>query len=373
MHILGTGLCICGKGMVADVNTQSKYYQFAVTLLVTLLCLYLIGLLRGFLHDIWVVVRALFVPYLAAMICTYLLQPVVELLVRRRVPRGISILVIYLAFILLIAVGVLNAIPAVSRQLVQLVDHMPGLISQTNLWIDELSRQKQYLPDALRRSIESALSQMEQNLATYAGQVVGMVTGTLNAVFIAFVVPFLVFYMLKDAQAIGRAMVHVSPRKYRDQVRMVLTAVDYTMGRYVRGQLLVMLAVGILTYAGMLLVHMPYALLLALFVAMTNVIPYLGPFIGAAPGLFIALSISPQMALKVLVVNIVVQQCEGNLISPQIMGRTLSLHPMAIVGALLVGGEIGGVLGLIVAVPTLAVAKVVWVTLRDGSGPVTHR
>lgn len=126
-----------------------------------------------------------------------------------------------------------------------------------------------------------------------------------------------------------------------------------------------MLAIGVLAFIGYLIIGMPYALLLALFLAITDIIPYIGPIIGIAPAVLIALTVSPALLIKVVIVNIIVQQCEGNLLSPQIMGRTLKLHPMAIVAALLIGGELAGLVGLILAVPVLAVLKVVWMQLTD--------
>lgn len=346
------------------MDVSNRYLRVVLAILATLACVYLLGLARSFLHDIWTVVRALLIPFLAATIGAYVLQPVVDLLVKRRMPRGMAILLIYIAFIVLSAVIVVNAIPVVTRQMSQVIQHLPALIQQADRWIDELSQRKQYLPDAVRRAVESALGHVEQHVTDYVVQAITMLTGTVNAVFILFVVPFLVFYMLKDARSIGRAAVHLAPARHRDAMHRVLTGIDETLGKYVRGQLLIMLCVGILTYAGLLVVRMPYALVLSLFVTATNLIPYLGPFLGALPALLLALSISPSMALKVLVVNVIVQQCEGNLISPQIMGRTLKLHPMAIVAALLVGGEVAGVLGLIVAVPALAVAHVTWIQVR---------
>lgn len=340
-----------------------------VSLFVTLLCIFLIAQLREFFHDIWTVIKALLIPFLAAMVVSYVLQPVVELLVRRRVPRGAAILIIYFAFSVVVVVAIVQAIPAVARQMTQLGNHIPELLTRADQWIDQISARKQYLPDGLRRGVEAALGQFEHKLTASAGQILSFLTSTVSAVFIAFVVPFLVYYMLKDARAMGRAFIHLVPRGYRSQAKEILTSVDATLGSYVRGQLLVMVAVGILTFAGLLVIGMPYALLFALFLAAMDIIPYLGPFIGAAPALILAFSISPGMALKVLIVNLIVQQCEGNLISPQIMGRTLHLHPMAIVAALLVGGEIGGVLGMICAVPVLAVVKVVYTNIRDFRHP----
>jgi predicted PurR-regulated permease PerM len=351
------------------MDLSGKYFRVVVLVFMTLLCIFLIAQLREFFHDIWVVIKALLIPFLAAMVVSYLLQPIVELLVRRRVPRGAAILIIYFTFALVVVVAIVQAIPAVARQMTQLGNHMPDLMARADHWIDQIAAHKQYLPDALRRGVEATFGQFERNLTAYGGQILSMLTSTVSAVLIAFVVPFLVYYMLKDARAMGRAFIHLVPKGYRSQAKEILTSVDETLGSYVRGQLLVMVSVGILTFAGFLVIGMPYALLLALFLAAMDIIPYLGPFIGAAPALLLALSMSPGMALKVLIVNLIVQQCESSFISPQIMGRTLHLHPMAIVAALLVAGEIGGVLGMICAVPVLAVAKVVYTNIRDFHNP----
>src|SRR5690606_33646614 len=114
-----------------------------------------------------------------------------------------------------------------------------------------------------------------------------------------------------------------------------------------------------LAYIGYLVIGLPYALLLAALVALFNIIPYLGPFFGAIPAILVALSVSYKMVFYVIIVNLVVQMLEGNVISPQIVGRTLHMHPLLIIFALLVGGEVGGILGMILAVPFFAVGKVI--------------
>lgn len=349
-----------GAVSMERTNVSSRYLRIALSVLVTLACFYLLGLLRGFLHDIWAVVKALLIPFLAAMVFTYVLEPVVELLVRRKVPRGVAVLVIYFTFIVLAVIAIINCIPLVTRQLTQLATHLPTLVREADKWIDELSRQKQYLPDAIRKGIETALANAEQHITSLASGAFTMLSGTLNFVFIAVTIPFLVYYMLKDMRVIGRGLVRLAPVHYRPEMQRILSGIDETLGSYVRGQLLVMFVVGILTWAGLLVIHMPYALLLAMFLASADIIPYLGPFIGATPAILLAFPLGLPMVLKVLIVNVIVQQLEGNLISPQIMGHSLHLHPMAIVAALLIGGEVGGVLGLIVAIPFLAVLKAVW-------------
>lgn len=343
----------------------SRYLRTTLSILVTLLCIYLFGILRGFFMDIWSVVRALVYPFLAALIISYILQPIVEALYRRKVPRGAAILLIYFAFLLLAVIAALNAIPVITRQITQLVNNMPSIVAQVNHWIDMVNSRKQVLPDAVRIGLENALNQVEKGLTTSSGNIFSFITSALSAVFMAFVVPFLVFYMLKDARVIGRSVVQFAPQKHKRRVYAMMRGIDETLGNYIRGQFLVMSVLGVLAFTGYLIIGMPYALLLAVFLALADMVPYFGPIIGAAPAVIIAFTVSPALLIKVLIVNIIVQQCEGNLISPQIMGRSLKLHPMAIVAALLIGGELAGILGLILSVPLLAVLKVIWTTLRS--------
>lgn len=354
---------------------MTRYSQVALGILLSLLCVYYLGQLRGFFHDIWGVLSAVLFPFLIAMVLTYILQPVVEMLVQRKVPRTMAILMIYFVLLLLAVITCLNTIPVITRQFTQLMDNLPGLVQQGNNWIDAVVKRKQYLPDAVRVGLESAVTQAENAMTGSVSHIFSVITNAVSTIFAAFVVPFLVFYMLKDARTMGQGLVRLFPKSKREKAREVLAGVDETLGSYIRGQMLVMLAVGTLTYIGYLIIGMPYAMLLAILLAVGDMVPYLGPFIGAAPSILLALPFGWIMVVKVLIVNVIVQQCEGNLISPQIMGRTLRLHPMAIVAALLIGGEVAGLIGLIVAVPVLAVGKTLWIHLvihpNQGEGEET--
>ena len=122
---------------------------------------------------------------------------------------------------------------------------------------------------------------------------------------------------------------------------------------------MVCLAVGFLTFIGFLIIHLPYALLLGLIIAVTNIIPYLGPFIGAAPAVIVGFLDSPSKALLAVIIVVIVQQIDGNIMSPLIIGKRLDMHPLTIIVLLLVAGNLAGVLGMILAVPVYAVVKTV--------------
>jgi predicted PurR-regulated permease PerM len=340
------------------LNSQ-KLLQYALLVLVMLGCLYLIGQMRSFFADIWNVAKAVLGPLVIATVLAYVLKPVVDMLVRRDVPRGIAIVMIYVIFILSVSIVIVNLIPLFVVQANTFINSLPDIVNQFDKWLDRLTEQTRYLPDSIRIGLEKSLNQAEQKVSTTFGNVLVLIGNTLEQVLSALVIPFLVFYLLKDFKLIESTLIHLFPKRIRPEVVDCLRGIDSALGSYVRGQLLVMLIVGVLTYAGLLVIHMPYAFLLSCIVSITNIIPYLGPFLGAAPALILAVTISPALAWKVLIVNLIVQQLEGNLVSPLVVGKTLHIHPLIIMLALLLAGEIAGIMGLVFAVPVVAVVKVV--------------
>jgi len=344
---------------VEKTSRLQRAIHLALFILLLLGCLFLLGQMRTLLRDVWFVIQTVLTPLLIAMVIAYILNPIVELMVARKVPRGVSILIIYVFFIAVLLVLFMNTIPTLLSQLKDFGKTLPIIIAQLDYFIDQLTSKTKYLPNSVRIAVEKSLQMGELSTTKAISGLLNHVGHAISGLLDVFVVPFLVFYMLKDQKMLERATVALVPKKHRKIVVQMLHDIDDALGSYVRGQLLVMLVVGILTYAGLLVVHMPYALLFALIAAFTNIIPYLGPFIGAAPAIIVALTVTPLLALKVFIVNLIVQQLEGNVISPQIVGRTLHIHPMIIIVSLLFAGEVAGVAGLIVAVPIVAIAKVI--------------
>lgn len=324
-----------------------------------LACLELVGQLRGLFLDVWHVLAAIVWPLVLSIIATYVLRPIVDAFEARGVPRTVSILVIYGALAILFAVVLVNIVPLLGEQVAHLARQLPLYVKEFDTFVDHLSFAARVLPNGVRIGLEKAVNGAETGLVGWlSGALVG-VRSLVGSVVAAFVVPFLVFYLLKDYTLFTNLIVRLFPKRSRTTVSRILTGVDHSLGRYVRGQLLVMLLVGLATLAGLLIVRMPYALLLSSIAGLTNLIPYVGPFIGAAPALLMASGVSRLMVIKVLIVNLTVQQLEGNVFSPWIMGRTMNLHPLAILLAVMLAGEIGGITGLIFAVPLVATVKVI--------------
>jgi len=339
---------------------ETRILSISILVLVLFVIIYLFFQILPFLSLIFQFFKAILGPFIIAMIISYLLNPIVNLLSRRTVPRSVAVLLIYSLFLLSITVIVINAFPLFERQLTELVEHLPRWNDQIQYMINEYNDHgRELLPSSIQNAIENSLNRMEQSIGNAVSRFLDGIGDTINQFFIALIVPFLAFYMLRDLHTFEKGFKNLIPKAKRREFLQLFREIDHALGNYIRGQLLVCVLVGGLVYIGYWLIGLPYAFILACIVGIFNIIPYLGPIFGAIPAIFVAFTISPKVVLAVILTNFIVQMLEGNILSPQIVGRTLHLHPLLIIFALLVGGEIGGVIGLILAVPTFAVGKVV--------------
>ncbi|WP_373558067.1 AI-2E family transporter [Paenibacillus sp. XY044] len=328
-----------------------------IWILLGLIILYFIWQLRPMFINLYQFLKAILAPFVVAMIISYVLNPVVCMLAARKMPRGIAVLLIYAVFLTCLAVILINLIPMLIEQMEELNEHLPEMTMHAQNIMNNLDNHA--FPMGIKEGVDRWLLQWEDRLAKGISNFMDHIGSTINIVLNIFIIPFLIFYILKDFDVFERAVVSLLPRTHRKASVRLLKEIDEALGNYVRGQFLVCLIVGILAYIGYMIVGMPYALLMASIVAVFNIVPYLGPFLGAAPAVVMASTISWKMVLMVIIVNWMCQLLESNIVSPQVVGKKLHLHPMLIIFALLVGGEIAGIVGLILAVPLFAVLKVI--------------
>ncbi len=336
----------------------NRTLRFMAYVLVGLAIIFMLQQLSPILNGFYDVIKAVLAPFLIAMIISYVLNPIVNLLHRRKVPRTVAVLLIYASFIVSLTVLFMNMIPMFMEQLRELNQHMPELTMRAQDLVNGIHDSKA-LPDSVRDGIQQSLSGLERAISHGISGFINRIGSTINTLFLVFIVPFLAFYMMKDFQLIERSVLTFVPKSKRLEIIKLLKDIDHALGNYIRGQFLVCLIVGALAYVGYMIIDAPYPLLLASIVAVFNIIPYLGPFFGAAPAIVMASTVSLKLVLLVIAVNLIVQVLEGNVISPQVVGRTLHMHPLLIIFAVLVGGELAGIPGLILAVPLFAVFKVI--------------
>ena len=167
-------------------------------------------------------------------------------------------------------------------------------------------------------------------------------------------------YMLKDGQKLMPTVRRLLPNKHADQTMDILAQMSQTLSHYIGGQMIECLFVMTFTSIGFSLVGLKYGLLLGIFAGMCNIIPYVGPYIGVLPAVIVAIGTGGLiLVITVLVVTVVVQQIDGNFVYPNVIGRTLKIHPLTIIVILMVAGNIAGLMGMILGVPLYAVVKVI--------------
>ena len=320
------------------------------------------------LQPIWLpFVRMLMIvilPFMIAAFITYLLHPIVERIHEGGLHRGLAVCIIYVIFFGGIGLAVYKGLPEMIKQLKDLSESVPELANQYMGFIDMIQKKTETWPDGIQERVNESIVAIEQKLALLLEKIISMIIEIISSIFTIALIPFISFYMLKDYTAIKKVVWYLTPRKWRQGGAHFLRDVDKSLGSYIRGQIFVCIVIGSLSAILFWIFHMKYPLLLGLIIGITNVIPYFGPVIGAIPAVIIASALSVKMIIITVCIILVMQFLEGNILSPLIVGKSLHMHPLVIMLALLLGGEMGGILGLILSVPILAILKVGFVHIR---------
>lgn len=322
----------------------------------------------NFIFDPFIIVLSTIVPPLIlAFVAYYLLNPIVNLLEHVHIKRIWGILIIILGISGLITGLVLLIAPAVEAQVKDLADKFPTYIEQMGngfqSWIQNSFLAPYY--DQGYTWLTTHLSDISSKIGEYLGGAVKGIQGiasALTSIVVAIITfPFILFFLLKDGNEFKRYCLKLLPPKYRKDADQILNNMDVQVGSYIQGQIIVALCIGTLLFIGYLIIGLDYAITLAIIAAVTSVVPYLGPIIAITPAIIIAIVASPIMLLKLGIVWAAVQFLEGNFISPNIMGRTLSIHPLTIIIVLLSAGNLFGIIGVILGIPGYAIIKVITV------------
>ncbi|WP_053219076.1 AI-2E family transporter [Virgibacillus senegalensis] len=340
-------------------NKSVRFLFWISTGILAFLFLYLLWKLLPLYRSILTIFLHILTPFIIAALIAYLLHPIIEKLHHYHLPRWFAIIGIYLLFFGLSGYFLYKAFPILLHQLRDLNANLPEFMEQYRSAIYGLYERTAYLPESVHDRMDVLFYRVEEFIGNLLSGLVEQAAKFMDIILLAAVIPVLVFYMLKDFDLIRKVFSRLTPERFRDDGRKLCMEIDKSLGNYIRGQLLVCLFVSLTTYGFLWLIDMRYPLLLALIMGITNIIPYFGPILGAIPAVVIAFTISYKMMIYVVIAVFVVQIIEGNLLSPFIVGKSINIHPILIIFALLAGGEIGGIIGMILAVPLLTILKVI--------------
>jgi predicted PurR-regulated permease PerM len=304
-------------------------------------------------------VRAVLPPFIFALAFTYILGPPVNGLTRRGLNRTAAILLVYLVGAAMLALAGTFAWPALVRETAAFVEGLPRHTAGIEQFLEDLSRryQRTPLPEGVRLIIDEHLRRAEQflisTLRSAAGAVIDVVSQAANLI----LAPILAFFFLRDAGGLTRRVEAYVPAPYQGQVLGLLAEIDAVLRNFVFGRLVVALLVGLLSAAGLALIGVEYALVLGAIAGICDLIPFFGPFIGAVPAVILAGLKSTTALLLVVILFVIVQQIEAQVLAPLILSETVGLHPVAVIFALLAGGHLYGLWGVLLAVPVAAVLR----------------
>lgn len=340
--------------------SNTKAYQLLYWLIIItffILLAYLFVRFFPFYKTIIAFIWKLFLPFTIAAFIAYILYPIIIKLNQHRIQKTYAIVLIYVLFLGGIAYAVYLIYPAFMRQLKDLNDYIPQFTKLYENIIYQLYDSTSFLPEAVHKQFNQLIVRLETYLEHTVGKLMDGFTKIFDFIILVTVIPVLVFYFLKDYKKIKTYVKSFIPVQYRERASSLIHAVDEKLGHYIRGQLIVSAFVSLTSFFIFYFLHLDYALILAFTLGVTNIIPYFGPIIGAIPTIAIAVTVSTKMVLIVAIAIFVIQIIESNFLSPYIVGKSINIHPVAIIFALLVGGQIAGVLGMILAVPLLTICK----------------
>ena len=301
------------------------------------------------LQMLWQIRELIFSLFIAFIIAGAL-KPGVDYLEKRKIPRALASFLIYLFFILLI-VGIFNLIlPPLVIEISHLFKNLPFIIKRT-------------FPSA---PINFFTNFFTQNLPGIANQAFDIIKGIFSNVIFVTSTLFFGFYFILDNHLIKKLLGSFFEDSEVNRIEYIIDKGQKRMASWFWGEAILMLVIGVMTYIGLTVIGMKYVLALSVLAGLLEVVPTLGPITSAVPSFLIGLSYSPVLGASTIALNFIIQQLENNLIVPFIMKKVVGLHPIVTLIALIIGGKLAGIIGVILAVPTTIFVETVLIEIQKG-------
>ena len=313
-------------------------------------------------------VQIIWLPLAFAAGLVFLLNPIVNYLEARRVPRVVAVFLSFLFFVTVVVAGFSLLVPAISEQSAAFASSLPETYDALLEWVEDIGQRfnldigvplteagiRDWLSDPAN---QETIQQVIGNFGTFGGR---LILGVAEGVAVVVLAPLMALYMLLDLKRTKEKAVELTPPRHREEAVFVASQVATAMGSFVRGQLLVAIIVGVASSIGLWLLDIPFWLIIGILSGILNLIPFAGPIVGGALAALVAL-LDGSVAKAVLAILIftAIQQTDNHVITPLVQRTRVQLSPLVIVLALIVGGSLAGLLGVLVAVPLTAAVRII--------------
>ncbi|HVE75314.1 MAG TPA: AI-2E family transporter [Actinomycetota bacterium] len=303
-------------------------------------------------------VRQILPPLVLALMLIFLLNPLVSALQRRGVSRSLGTAGIYLVFIGAIVIASIYVFPLLRQQFEDLNDRLPTLQQSALNFADRIAGLAGQ--DINEEQFHNIMKNAQERLLSSVGEIMTFTTGVAHVILTFVLAPIFALYLLIDLPKLQKSFLSYMPPHYHKEWLFLLQRCGQAVGGFFRGQLVVAGIVGIMSAIAFALLDLPFWLPLGLLAGFFNIIPLVGPFIGGTIAAVVGgVTFGPSKALWVALAMLAVQQIDNHFISPNVMSRTVRLHPVTVMLALLAGGTLAGLWGMLLAVPGMAIAKII--------------
>ena len=353
------------------IHTGSKILKLFYVVMVVLLILGITLLLREW-SVIPVIMRLLGVisPFFVGFAIAWLLNPLVCKLTDKGMKRGLAVVIVYIMLIVIVYLFCWAVIPTLIEQINEMVKMIPDWLTDAKGFINDifvkLTKTTNMNMDDAKAQFISTLENFLQNMATNLPQTMLNFVQSLISGVGSFLIAFVIgFYLLFNFNSASEHLINILPRRIKGDARELLTNISKVLYKFVNGTLLVSLILFVVSVVGFEIIGLDAPVLFALFCAVTNIIPFVGPYIGGIPAVLVGFSQAPVIGILTLVFIIAVQNLEGNFLHPIVIGKQMDLHPVTIVISLLIFEYFFGIIGMVIATPIVAVLKIIYVFLDE--------
>lgn len=300
-------------------------------------------------------------PFVYALIASYLLNPLVKLIEKQKIKRIYAILLVFIIIFGGVFGILITFIPSLSNDISVFIKELPDITERFVTFIEGLQNINiPFINENIREffNFDNEVERITNYLRGAFGDIMNVLISSTGTFLDLIMTPIITFYFLKDKDKIIGFFTKGIEGSKLDEIKEIGRDIDKVLGGFIKGQLTVAIFVGILTGIGCRIIGIPYSLTIGLVAGITNIIPYFGPWLGGIMPVVLGLMEKPILALWVVVLILVIQQIEASVISPQIMSHSVGLHPVAVMFSVLLFGNMFGVVGMILGVPTMAVIYV---------------
>lgn len=300
-----------------------------------------------------------------SVIISYALNPIVNFLEKKGITRSIAILILYLLILAIFVFIILAIIPKLSNEFEKLIELMPSYINDIYKFFDKFylayTKNMKNLPQAFKGLdivFSENLNKFEEYVLVFFRRNIKLMINFIANSYKLIIIPILSFYFLKDKEYFKKKIYILIPSQYRKNVLKISKDIDKTLLKFLKCQLISSAIVGTLSGIALLFLNINFAITIGITIALFEIVPYFGPFVGIVLTVLFGLTDSLSKAIIGVVVLLIIQQIENNLISPKIVGDNIGLHPIVVILAVIIGGGYFGLIGMILAIPVTSTLKI---------------